>query len=331
MYIGAYPNRILIIDEASLKVTGEITMQAQYAPGRLILSQDKKKFYAPNINLEDVEVVDIATRKSIDRFTLSEGRRKVRIRSMAADPLDRFLVMLAKPSQKMKDHFAIGPTALVVYDLKEHKVTRTIPWPDNEERENANLMFSPDGKLLYLFGPDVVIFDTSTFEQVDKWPLSQPIESGMGRIEFASRDTTYEEPGFYTALFRSNDPVQRRQMMGVARVDLAKRTVDYYTIGPAENVSFALAPGRTRAYGLHHEIGKDEFWCFDLENRRLLNKVEFQGRPRMALKTSTNGKLLYIYQAGNTIDIYEADTYKYLRTITLEGDTTTALEVMPAS
>jgi len=36
----------------------------------------------------------------------------------------------------------------------------------------------------------------------------------------------------------------------------------------------------------------------------------------MALKTSSNGKVLYIYQAGNTIDLYEAETYQYLRTIT---------------
>jgi hypothetical protein len=39
--------------------------------------------------------------------------------------------------------------------------------------------------------------------------------------------------------------------------------------------------------------------------------------------------VLYIYQAGNTIDLYEASTYKYLRTITLDADTTTELIVVP--
>jgi hypothetical protein len=57
--------------------------------------------------------------------------------------------------------------------------------------------------------------------------------------------------------------------------------------------------------------------------------MEFSGRPRMALRTSSNGKVLYIYQAGNTIDLYEATTYKYLRTITLDADTTTELFVIP--
>ena len=50
----------------------------------------------------------------------------------------------------------------------------------------------------------------------------------------------------------------------------------------------------------------------------------------MALRASTNGKLLYIYQAGNTIDVYDAATYKYLRTISLDADMTTGLYVVPA-
>ncbi|MFN8059230.1 MAG: hypothetical protein U0Q12_08685 [Vicinamibacterales bacterium] len=330
LYIGAYPNRVLIIDEATEKVTGEIKMQSTYAPGTLILSGDKKRFYTRSIDLENIEVVDIPSRKSIDLFKLSDGRRKVRIRAMAADPLDRFLVGLVKLAEKKSDHFEIGTTTLAVIDLKEHKITRTVPWPDDDARENATMMFSPDGKYLYLFGPDIVIYDTSTFQAVDKWELSQPIESGMGRIEFGATDTTFEEPGFYTAIFRVNDPLQKRLMMGIARVNLSAKTMEFSTLGPAENVTFSLAPGRKRAYGLYQSIGKYELWTFDVENRSLLKRLEFQGRPRMALKTSTNGKLLYIYQAGNTIDLYEADTYKYLRTITLDGDSTTPLQVMPA-
>ena len=47
--------------------------------------------------------------------------------------------------------------------------------------------------------------------------------------------------------------------------------------------------------------------------------MEFPGRPRMAITTSSNGKLIYLHQAGNTIDLYEADGFN-LRTITLDGD-----------
>jgi hypothetical protein len=140
-----------------------------------------------------------------------------------------------------------------------------------------------------------------------------------------------DEPGFYTAIFTVSDPVQHRPTMGIGRVNLAAKTVDFFTLGPATGVSFTLAPGRKVAYGLFEEIGRHEFWKFDLEHRKLASRTEFRGRPRMGLKTSSNGKVLYIYVAGNTIDLYDAETYQYMRTITLDGDMTTDLFVFPAA
>ena len=328
LYIGGWPNKIFLIDEATEKVTGTIDVTTGN-PTRMILSKDRSRFYLVNAVAEQVEIIDIASRKSIDHFTLSEGTKKVRIRSLIADPLDRFVIMLVKAAEKKIDRFEISPPSLVVYDLKQHKVSRTIPWPNNEEREGVNIMMSPDGKLFYFFAEDVLIYDTTEFKQVDKWELSRPIEEGLGRFDFGPRDTTYEEPGFYSGIFSVSDPVQNRRIMGIARVNLASKNVDFWALGPARSVGFALAPDRKRAYGLLQEIGHYEMWTFDLEHHKLGAKTEFPGRPRMALRTSSNGKVLYIYQAGNTIDLYEAGTFKYLRTLTLDADTTTELFVVP--
>jgi hypothetical protein len=329
LYIGGWPNKIFVVDEATEKVTGAIDT-ATGAPTRMTLSKDRKKFYVVNALADQVEILDVATRKSLDHFTLSEARTKVRIRSMIPDPLDRFVIMMVKTAEKKIDRFEISPPSLVVYDLKQHKITRTIPWPNNEEREFVNIMMSPDGKLLYFFADDVHIYDTTEFKEVDKWELSRPLEEGLGRFDFGPRDVTYEEPGFYTGIFTTQDPVQNRRIMGIARVNLSAKSVDFWPLGPARPVGFSLAPDRKRAYGLLQDIGHYEFWTFDLEKHKLGAKTEFSGRPRMALRTSSNGKLLYIYQAGNTIDLYEASTYKYLRTITLDADTTTELFVVPA-
>ena len=329
LYIGGWPNKIFAIDEATERVTGTIHVESG-VPTRLVLSKDHKRFYLVNSLDEQVEIIDVARRASIDHFTLSEGRKKVRIRSLTPDPLDRFVIMLVKTAEKKIDRFEISPNSLVVYDLKTHTVARTIPWPNNEEREAVGLMLSPDGKLLYLFEDDVLIYETTEFKQVDRWELSRPLEEGLGRFDFGSRDVTYEEPGFYSGLFLMQDPVQNRRIMGIARVNLAAKSVDFWPLGPASPVSFALAPDRKRAYGLLQEIGHYEFWTFDLERHRLGSKSEFDGRPRMALRTSSNGKVLYIYQAGNTIDLYEAGTFRYLRTIRLDADTTTELLVVPA-
>jgi hypothetical protein len=330
LIIGSFPNQFWVIDEASEKIIGTIPFKSGI-PRRTTLSKDRKRFYTIEAGMEKLEIVDIPSRKTVDTFTLSEGNKKVRIRSFEPDPLQRFAMMVTASATKLTDRFEIGPPTLVQYDLTEHKIVRTIPWPNGDERQNANIQFSPDGKLMYLFtDQDALIYETNTFTQVDKWDLSRPVEEGFGRLEMGSRDVFNDEPGFYTGIFNVSDPVQHRRMMGIARVNLAEKKVDFYTIGPSTGVSFAMAPNRKVAYGLFEDIGRYEFWKFDLEHRKFAGRTEFKGRPRMGLKTSSNGKVLYIYVAGNTIDLYDADTYQYLRTITLDGDMTTELFVFPS-
>lgn len=330
IYVGGRPDRIEILDEAAEKSIGEIKMR-NGAPSRMMLARDYKRIYALDMSFEHLEVVDLAARKVIDTIHLSEGDKKVRIRGFEIHPAHHTAILLTKSATKQSDHWEIGPMTILQYDLRDHKVVRTIPWPKNEEREFAGFKFSPDGKFLFLFGDDIVVYDTTTFKEVDKWELSQPIEDGFGRINLGSLDDTYEEPGFYSGLFYVTDAVQHRRIMGIARVNLQQKKVDFYALGPATGVSFSMAPGRELAYGLHEEVGRCEFWTFDLKNRRVRSRTEFDGRPRMALRTSTNGKVLYVYQAGSTIDLYEAATYKYLRTITLDIDMTGLALVPPTA
>jgi hypothetical protein len=329
LIIGTFPNQFWIIDEATAKVVGKIPFSSGI-PRRTTLSRDRTRFYTIESKMEKVEIIDVATRKTVDTFSLSEGAKHTRIRALEPDPKHRFVVMLVKSATKLADRFEIGPSTLLQYDLATHSVTRTIPWPNGEERENVNVQFSPDGSLLYLFSDrDILIYETTGFTQVDKWELSKPIEEGFGRLDFGQTDSVNDEPGFYTGLFTVQDPVQNRRVMGVGRVNLAAKKVDFYTLGPATQVSFAMAPGRAAAYGLFQDIGRFEFWKFDLTARRLAARTEFAGRPRMSLKTSSNGKVLYIYNAGETIDLYDAATFKPITTIALEGDATTDLFVFP--
>jgi hypothetical protein len=329
--VGTFPNQFWIVDEASEKVVGKIPFTSGM-PRRTSLSRDRTRLYTIEAAMEKVEIIDLTRRATIDTFTLSDGPTRVRIRSLEPDPLHRFLILLTTAVTKLPDRFQIGAPALVQYDLATHKVVRTIPWPNGEERLNAQIQFAPDGKLMYLFSEqDVLIYDTANFTQIDKWELSKPIEEGFGRLEFGSSDVTNDEPGFYTALFTVSDPVQNRRTMGIGRVNLAAKSVDFFTLGPAAQVGFTMAPGRKVAYGISQEIGRYEFWKFDIEGRRLAARTEFKGRPRMSLKTSSNGKVLYIYNAGHTIDLWDAESYQYLRSIELEGDMTTEMFVFPVS
>ncbi len=329
LYVGVFPDHFKVIDEATTTITGKVPFTSGM-PRRTSLSKDRTRFYTVEAQQEKVEIIDIASRKTLDSFTLSQGNRKVRIKTLEPDPLHRFVMMVIRPVVKHIDRWEIEPSSIVQYDLATHKIANTLPWPTGEERENATMQFSPDGKLMYLFSEqDVLIYDTTTLKQIDRWELSKPVEEGYGAFEFGQIDAANDEPGFYTAMFQVQDPVQKRRIMGIGRVNLAAKKVDFYTLGPAQQVGFTMAPSRKVAYGLANEIGKYEFWKFDLEGRKVAARVEFPGRPRMSLKVSSNGKVLYIYNAGDTIDLYDADTFKLMKTIDLGGDVTSDLFVVP--
>ena len=335
MYIGTYAGTIQVFDEASETKVADIKLETGI-PRSLTLSQSRTKFYVLDSTLEKIEIVDIPTRTSLSTFTLSEGNKKVRVRGLQVDPLERFLILLTRSATKQIDRWEIGDITMQFYDLAQKKVTRTIPWPRGEEREFVNIRFSPDGKLLYFFGDDVLILETTNFTEVDTWPLSRPIEPGLGRVNFGSVDDFNEEPGFFTGLFTTQDPIQNRRIMNIGRVNLVAKTIDLTPIGPAEGVSFAMSADRKRAYGLvqgsgsaTQPIGRYEFWAFDVVQKKLLGRTPFDGRPRMAMRVSSNGKLLYIYQAGATIDVYDAVSYKRLRTIEMNADQTTNLYILP--
>lgn len=328
IYIGTYDGSIHIFDEATAQKVGDIKL-TNGIPRSLTLSQSRTKFYVLDASLEKVEIVDIATRSSLSSFTLSEGNKQTRIRGLQVDPLERFVILLTRSATKLIDRWEIGDISLQLYDLAQNKVTRTIPWPRGEEQEFVNIRFSPDGKLLYFFGDDVVILETDNFTEVDTWALSQPIESGLGRIRFGSVDDFNDDPGYFTGIFTIQDPVQHRRIMGIGRVNLVGKSVDFTPIGPPESVSFTMAPDRKRGYGLVQQIGRYEFWAFDVEQRKLLGRTPFAGRPRMALRVSSNGRLLYLFNAGPTIELLDAATYKSLRTIEMTADQTTSLFILP--
>src|SRR4029453_13998623 len=77
--IGPSPNQFWIIDEASAKVVGSIPFKSRI-PRRTSLSRDRSRFYTIEAQMEKVEIIDIAARKTIDQFTLSEPNKTSPIR-----------------------------------------------------------------------------------------------------------------------------------------------------------------------------------------------------------------------------------------------------------
>jgi hypothetical protein len=329
MYIGTYAKSIAMVDEATGESLGRIPLQTGI-PRSLTLSENRERFYVLDVSYENIEVVDIASRSTTTVHTLSEGDEQIRIWGLGLDPLERYMVLLVKSTRKLSDRYQVSGPMLLRYDLQSRTVTDTIPWPGGQEREGARLLFSADGETLYFFADDAILaLETDGFTEVDRWEYGTALDDGMGRFNFGFPQQYWGGRDELVGLFRTTDPVLGRTIMGIARVRLGEREVEFHPLGPSAGVSFVLAPGGRKAYGLQQEVGNWQFWTFDVENGRVESRAHFRGRPRMALLPSTNGEVLYIYNAGMTIDLYDAATYRFLRTINLEGDNTTSLYVLP--
>ncbi len=195
IYMGAYDKSIWVIDERTLEVTDKIEMQTGIPTG-FRLSFNRERLYVRDATTHKVEVVDLASRRSIDKFTLSEGNVTVRINGYNIDPQERFAILLVKSYTKLIDRFEIGPPVLLRYDLREHVVTDTIPWPDDEERDGARILFSPDGEFVYFFSDEILVLETDGFTEVDRWEYDEALDEGMGRFSFGFPTNLYQEPGF---------------------------------------------------------------------------------------------------------------------------------------
>src|SRR5262249_21682671 len=283
-------------------------------------SADGTRLYALNSDMERFEVVDVVSKQNVDAFTLSEGNKKVRVLGYAIDPQQRFMAIATRAATKLPDRFEIGPPTLGLYDLREHKIAKSQVSPTGEDDTRSNLRFSPDGKLLYVFGHEVAILNASTFEQVDKWEMSRPIEAGLGRGSLGPEEDAYEDPTFFTSLFTVEDAVQKRKILGIGQINMAKRSVEVVPPFPAPEgrLNLAITPDRKRAFILYQVIDNYQMIIVDMTTHKTVQKIQFDGRPRMQVRTSTNGKAVYIMEAGNTIDVYDAADFKFNRTITLD-------------
>jgi PQQ-like domain len=314
IYVGSYSGHITAVDEA----TGTFTkIPLQTGPPFVVrLAPDRSRFYVQSANQERFEVVDVKTRKTLDTF--------IRALAFEVDPTHRTMVVVAKPATRLIDRWEIGAPEFLLYDLVEHKITRTVPWTIDPEPTHFSsaLRFSPDGTLLYVFGSEITIFDAKTMEQVDTWDLSTPADPSMGRFDPGPWDDSADARGHVTSLFTMRDAVMNRRLLVVGRIDLAAKTVDTFPLGPAPqtgNLSFTMAPDGKRANVLAAEIGRHELWNIDLTARAVTTRVEVPTRTRMQMRTSSTG-LLYLYEAGRTIEVYSADATTRLRTIELDSD-----------
>jgi WD40 repeat protein len=339
VYFGAWPHQVAVFDSAQEKIVDSITLQND-VPRTLILSADKKKLYVTTLNDNSIVTIDLTTRKVVSSFSLNSGNRNVRLLGLTPDPNGKYLYGIATVISKQLDHYDVDRPQFIVIDLALQKIVRTGEFPKEEGTFGfrTTLKASPDGKLLYLFRENILVFDTTSFHVVRKIDLAKPQAPGVENVSLNLLDDPNELPGTITSVFISSDPFVHRAVFGIGAIDLATLSVEFSPVGPVDGenlMPLLLTPDRKVGYtvAINGDPGNRwcEFWAFDMTSRKLLRKREFDGRTRFSFGLSADGSKIFIYGAGFEIQVYDAGTFELRSDVETPGDMTTNMIVLPAT
>jgi len=338
IFFGTWPHHLVVFDSALEKIVDNIDLKSD-VPRTLILSPDKSKIYASTLNDNAIVTIDVATRKLLSSFTLNHDNQNVRLVGLAPDPTGNYLFAIATIISKKMDHYDVDPPKFIVIDLAAKKITRTAAFPPDEGTFGfrTTIKLSPDGKLLYLFRENILVFDTSEFRLVKKIDLAKPQVPDMENLSVNLLDDPNELPGKITSVFNTADVIIHRRVFGIGTVDLSNLSFDFTPIAPAPGTGtmtpLFLTPNRKTGYtvSITGDPGnrRCEFWAFDIPSRKLIRSREFDGRTRFSFGLSADGTKLLIYGAGYQITVYDAATFEQRSDVDVPGDMTTNLVVLP--
>lgn len=333
LFMGAYPNSLIIFDEGKGAVVQRIHLETGL-PTSLRASTDRKTIYVTTITNSGIEVIDVATRKVTNRFSLNTGNLRYRFNGGAPDPTGKLFYTVITEITKGVDRFEVSKPKYAVIDLAQKKIVATYD-VDKEDEEGArgyrsSMLVSDDGKYLYQFRDKVIVLDTATFKVIERIDLAKPEAPGLGGVSFGAPLDAISEPGRHVSLFLGSDPHVHNRVFGVARFDLATREFQYTPVGPAPSqmAGLQVTPDGKQAYTVvtNGATGNKrcEIWRFNMSANALQQKAEFPCKSRFTFGMSGNGRKLYMYGASFEIDVYDAKSLKFERTWDLQNDITGA-------
>jgi len=317
MFLGGYPNQLMVIDEAKGAVTQEIELKTGL-PMSMRLSDDGKLLYTTTLTTSGIEVMEVATRKIVNSFSLNTPATHYRFNGGVPDRAGRYFYILATKIDRGVDHYRISKQQFMVVDLQEKKVVRSAELDADDQKFSyrGTLMLSPDGKTLYAFRDKVIVVNTADLKTVDHFDLSKPDFPGMQDVSFGGGVGRLQRPGQFVSLFETQDPYIQNKIFGIARLDLDPRQFSFTPIGPSPKAMAGLevSPDGKSGYtvAVNGDLGNQrcEFWRFDLDKNKALDKAEFECRLRFYFGISGNGQRLYIYGAGYDVAVYNAQSLK---------------------
>lgn len=329
--LGGYPDQIQFVDDTTGRVVQKVTLQTGL-PSNIQFSADRSKIYVTTLTTSGIEVLDAASRKVLNQFSLNTPTTRYRFTGGVPDASGRYFYAIAQHFDKEVDLYRVSKPQYVVIDLKAQKIVRAVDIDEEDEGPGyrTRLALAPDGKTLYVFDKKIRVIDTATLKVAERIDLAKPTDPGMRDVSMGGTLETLHDPNSYVSLFNAADPYIHNKVFGIARFDLTSREFQFTPIGPAPDsmAGLQVTPDGKQGYTVA-ETGKlgakrCEFWHFDLTTNTALEKSEFPCRSRYYFGMSRDGKKLYIYGAGFEVSVYDAATLKFEQDWALGNDITMA-------
>ena len=238
LIIGTFPDKFWIIDEATKKIVGSIPYESGI-PRRTTMSKDGTRFYTVEAQMEKVEVVDIASRKTIDKFS-AERRKQARPHPQPD----------AGPAASLRHHGDQGGDE-ADRSVRDRPARARAVRPGVAQDHESDSVAEGRGAgerqhpVLTRRLADVPVQRSGRADLRDEH-LHADRQVGAVQADRGWRGTAElwldrcdnDEPGFYTGIFTMQDPVQNRRVMGIGRVNLAaKRWISTRSVRPRRSGS----------------------------------------------------------------------------------------------
>jgi hypothetical protein len=338
-YIGTLDKKLLIYDEDKEEIVGQIELQG--IPRQTALTKDQSKLVILTTQMA-VETVDLKAKKMLNHFELADGRSHPRMSrgggGLVLDPTGRYMYATVRASVRESDFYRMDPPKFVKIDLQTGKIAQSYTFPPNMDQgfgAGVTYKVSPDGKSLYVFDEDVIIYDLATFKEVDRIEMSRPDYPGSSPYRLVAENDPNATDNMFTSMFLSVDPVVHKGTLGLATLDLNSRKSTFVPIGvELPSLGFLLSPDHTRGYSIMFEgLGgnrRTEFWVWDVASHHVIKKAPFEARPTLKFGLSGDGKKIYLYGAGSSFEVFDGETLQSRKLIFLNKDTTTNLVTLAA-
>ncbi len=317
--LSVHPRSLLIFDGTRDEIVGEIQSRGRN-PREVIPSPDGKFLYTTTEGRANLEVVNLETRK-VDRvFHLAPAGYRLTIYGVAINSKGDRLYVHVKLVRELADEYKVDPPQIWSLDLSTGKTQKITEVPEGV----AALFLTGDDRQLIAWGRDLYYIDLAQGRITDTFPLLTREEPGKGPLNTLPLFIQFERSGIFSVPYYTTDPIIRKDLFGLANLDLDTGKMDVIELGAAIPLySAVVSPDRKRAYAVMNQVV-----AVDLHARRITKVVDLE-RTAYVVIISRDGKKLYVSGAAPFIHVYDTETMKLIKTLELPGDASIAFRALP--